>query len=382
MPKTRRPGAAAKDGLTIARAELVALLMATKVGNYLQKAFKGDINSKNNAYFTDSLLNLQRIQRGKVLDNLTVNQLREFLRVRGIIPNGARLQLLALSRFYFRFPVIRGVSEDHPNDRQPIDKSDIHWREASLKKSTVRRPRISLDNEGNVASTRCDCEAGADGRCCHVAALLFMADDLALGRQPVMQEPCTSKPQMWGKGSSSKQTPQEIYTARYNDKFDANRYITFKPCAIVDKCTSDSLLRAIQDCHHSYSNMWEDLLFYEYQDYELEQNQRLLLMAMTQNFIEGLTRGAASVDHANVLASYVHVPGTVDQSNSEAWHQERQFRIIGSRFMDFAKNPFKCARSLWKKEDISHLPAIRWGMEHESEALNDYQQVFGVEVQK
>lgn len=65
MPKNLREGAAAEDALTIARAELVALLMAVNVGHYLQNAYKDIVSSSNTFYFTDSLLNLQRIQRGK-----------------------------------------------------------------------------------------------------------------------------------------------------------------------------------------------------------------------------------------------------------------------------------------------------------------------------
>ncbi|XP_059094432.1 uncharacterized protein LOC131889364 [Tigriopus californicus] len=65
MPKNLRSGAEAKDALTIARAELIGLLMAVNLGHYLQNAFNREINQKQIVYFTDSLLNLQRTQRGK-----------------------------------------------------------------------------------------------------------------------------------------------------------------------------------------------------------------------------------------------------------------------------------------------------------------------------
>ena len=64
MPKNLRKGAEAEDALTIARAELIALLMATKLGQYLHKAYKDLAMPTNTVYFTDSLLNLQRVQRG------------------------------------------------------------------------------------------------------------------------------------------------------------------------------------------------------------------------------------------------------------------------------------------------------------------------------
>ncbi|XP_059096798.1 uncharacterized protein LOC131891288 [Tigriopus californicus] len=64
MPKNLRKGAEAKDALTIARAELIGIVMAVNVGRYLQNAYKSLINNEQLEYFTDSLLNLQRIQRG------------------------------------------------------------------------------------------------------------------------------------------------------------------------------------------------------------------------------------------------------------------------------------------------------------------------------
>jgi hypothetical protein len=64
MPKNLRPGAEAEDALTIARAELVALLMGLNLGLYLQSAYTNLVTPLNTVYFTDSLLNLQRVQRG------------------------------------------------------------------------------------------------------------------------------------------------------------------------------------------------------------------------------------------------------------------------------------------------------------------------------
>ena len=65
MPKALRDKAKLEDLLTIARAELIALNMAVTMGNYIQNALKPEVNSRNTVYLTDSLLNLQRIQRGK-----------------------------------------------------------------------------------------------------------------------------------------------------------------------------------------------------------------------------------------------------------------------------------------------------------------------------
>lgn len=65
MPKNLRKGAEAKDALTIARAELIGLVMAVNMGCYLKNAYKNCVEPDQFMYFTDSLLNLQRVQRGK-----------------------------------------------------------------------------------------------------------------------------------------------------------------------------------------------------------------------------------------------------------------------------------------------------------------------------
>ena len=65
MPKNLREKAQAEDALTIARAELIAMLSCVTMSDYLIKALEPSLSRKNIHIFTDSLLNLQRIQRGK-----------------------------------------------------------------------------------------------------------------------------------------------------------------------------------------------------------------------------------------------------------------------------------------------------------------------------
>ena len=65
MPKNLREKAMAEAALTIARAELIAMLNCVTMSQYLQKALAPLLSSEKVHIFTDSLLNLQRIQRGK-----------------------------------------------------------------------------------------------------------------------------------------------------------------------------------------------------------------------------------------------------------------------------------------------------------------------------
>jgi hypothetical protein len=65
MPKTMRGKAITGDALTIARAELIAITLCVNMSEYIQNALKPYISSKQVHIFTDSLLNLQRLKRGK-----------------------------------------------------------------------------------------------------------------------------------------------------------------------------------------------------------------------------------------------------------------------------------------------------------------------------
>ena len=65
MPKNLRGKAEAEDMLTIARAELIALLCCVHMSEYIRNALKPSVTTDMVHIFTDSLLNLQRVQRGK-----------------------------------------------------------------------------------------------------------------------------------------------------------------------------------------------------------------------------------------------------------------------------------------------------------------------------
>jgi hypothetical protein len=84
---------------------------------------------------------------------------------------------------------------------------------ASYKKLS-RFPAVALSLSGEVVDSRCACEAGADGRCCHVAVLLYLIESLSMKMPAKMTVPCTSQPQSWGKGSNQKRDPQPIYCDR------------------------------------------------------------------------------------------------------------------------------------------------------------------------
>jgi hypothetical protein len=86
--------------------------------------------------------------------------------------------------------------------------------EASMKKQLCRHPQVAIHKLGHVEKAQCDCEASADGRCCHVAVLLYLAEDLSFGTTPKISTACTSRPQAWGRGATRNKDPQPVYKDR------------------------------------------------------------------------------------------------------------------------------------------------------------------------
>ena len=67
----------------------------------------------------------------------------------------------------------------------------------SMKKQSVYSCHIVLSSFGNVLRGQCGCPAGTDGRCNHVAAIMFALEDYCKERSKNSTESCTSKPCKW-----------------------------------------------------------------------------------------------------------------------------------------------------------------------------------------
>ena len=65
------------------------------------------------------------------------------------------------------------------------------------------------------------------------------------------------------------------------------------------------------------------------------------------------------------------------QSQSSVWHQYREGSLTASLFGDICKtsitNPSKSLiQSILERKDLSKMPAVKWGIDHESEARDAY----------
>ena len=63
---------------------------------------------------------------------------------------------------------------------------------ASLKQDETRFPRVVIGQTGEILKSSCNCPAHSDGKCTHVAALLYCVKDLSFKNTPKISIPSTS----------------------------------------------------------------------------------------------------------------------------------------------------------------------------------------------
>jgi hypothetical protein len=118
----------------------------------------------------------------------------------------------------------------HLNDRTLLFRGNC---EASLKKQMCRYPRVALSASGAIAQAECTCEAAADGRCCHVAVLLYLIEDMSFKIKPRIRATSTSTTLYWGRGRVVGNDPKPIYTPQYPKRHKTG---IFKSSKVSYKC--------------------------------------------------------------------------------------------------------------------------------------------------
>ena len=236
--------------------------------------------------------------------------------------------------------------------------------EASMKKSLTRYPKVIIDDKVVITDAKCSCVQAADKRCCHIAVVLYLVEDLSLGLPPKIWVPCTSRPQAWGKGSKRKGDPMKINVNRYGKKFDSERYEDFDPRPAEYQGSSswekDQFLQALQK--RRANSMWEKLLNFSYSDYEVDEQRIESLRDLCFQFEQNLFSDLQLYESDN-LSNFkcVHVSGTESQVSTDLWFQVRKYRLTASTMKDWASKPIKKAETLWlEQKDLSNVKSLSW----------------------
>ena len=73
-----------------------------------------------------------------------------------------------------------------------------------------------------------------------------------------------------------------------------------------------------------------------------------------------------------------HISGTMDQANSDLWHSMRKLSITGTKFKKFSTNPIAILKEhYFPSENVGDRPAVKWGRDHESVAIQKYESKYG-----
>ena len=120
-----------------------------------------------------------------------------------------------------------------------------------------------------------------------------------------------------------------------------------------------------------------------YEDYVLDNSRSKVLKELTALFIDNLYHELSNFGNDALSTEFAqHVPLSEQQAESELWHQLRRIRITASGFKEFTKNQSGAIKKLWNVNmDLSHIPAIKYGIESEPLALAAFAKDHG-EVQR
>ena len=114
-----------------------------------------------------------------------------------------------------------------------------------------------------------------------------------------------------------------------------------------------------------------------YDEYDMDENRVEVLKVLCEQFLEALEEDVKKYDNDPLSTDRaVHVTGTQEQSNCPLWYEKRGFLITSSYFLEFCNGKItkNMAKKLWDIfMDLSHLPAIQWGIEHEQDAISDFE---------
>lgn len=275
--------------------------------------------------------------------------------------------------------------QDNENDQltEFIVRAHVHH---SMKNELPLNVTVILSNvSGYVKSCYCDCKASAIGRCAHVAALLLHLSDLSASKENIIV-PSTSQPCTWNKGKKRCKTPKPLHLASYPSskrKPPSNLY-NWDPRpeetrgSTPDRAVLNSFISSISG---ENLTMWETLIKRNYEDFSLDEQEISLLRQNCTIFICELQK------HNELILQEkdcCEIPGTMEQSKSDTWHQERKFRITASicktvvnmgehlSSHDSLQPHFHwLERNFWFPSSFTTVH-MRYGIENEEEAIKEY----------
>ena len=277
-------------------------------------------------------------------------------------------------------PMKRG--KDFVKSNFILEMKDCHRNGSYFLKATVWASYSSIDRKvmveisqdsGFVKDASCTCEASGMGRCSHVAGLLFKLEDHIKenGTAPMT---CTSKKSYWGQGKKRQKDPKNVAETEYQStkKKKVDDIISYDPTPNYTQRTTDQalseFLTMIESSDTQTTTMWDTLLYRQYEDYQLDDEQLSLL----ENKVEQLQQNLCVA--SDVPVELVPVQGTPD------WYLHRRVRVTASTAKSVsAVSSSQAVSSILKNKlwvESKKTLGMLYGTENENKAFDDYSTSF------
>ena len=255
-------------------------------------------------------------------------------------------------------------------------------------KNEFRYPEIAF-SDGQFTTTKCTCVQKNGGRCCHIAALMYLVQEVSFGATPRIELATTSKPQYWGHGTKTEKTPQPVQFANYNKHFKPDKYVHFDPRPAHLRSTSTSEINSfirdnqISSMNHGFLSNWDSVFQISYEDYEVTAERKEVIQHLKIQWLSNMLESLEKYENDNLTNySAFHITGTKDQSNSDQWFSERKYRVTASIFQDFAGNCIGFLKRFWESTLVPETKAILYGRSHEKDAIEAFENQFNCTVTK
>ena len=191
---------------------------------------------------------------------------------------------------------------------------------------------------GFIVKASCNCKASALSRCAHVAALLLNLEEYTKKNGHRVITPSTSKPCVWNRGKKRAKNPKPLHEAEYKSKrFNDGRMYKWdpRPKELRGNLTKQQINDFVRDLQTvsaatNHESMWETSLFISYDNYNLEDDRKQILLQLTRQLEESLTPADSVATKVSDHGAY-EISGTKEQSKSTIWFRERHYRITASK---------------------------------------------------
>lgn len=236
---------------------------------------------------------------------------------------------------------------------------------------------------GHIKITKCNCPQQADGKCSHVAAAMYLIEDLMMGVTPRISAACTSQPRTWKQGAAGVRNPKALHLANYNKtKYRGGAYYDFDPRPADKRSTTTEEINSFVGHLEQMKkpSMWLDVLKQKFEDYEVDDNRRNILKVLSNEFLQGLHQQINSAPLDPMSNDHgIHFGATVDQADCQLWLDLRKYRVTASIFKDFVMTPKSVTRRMmWQTPpNLSRVVAIQWGVKNEKHAIKAFADVHG-----